>query len=162
MTDRIDPSAWPTPRGPWPEVTNLGQVFDHGRGWCINAAGHPGEAGYPDPARHLPWDECHGPQGSVGQARSGLTGDPLEVSVYMAAPYRFGAHREPTDTAPRLIVETASADGRIERFSLGPGEALRLARMIGRLVDDVTMPMPIRQGCVVAAVHPAAHPVGLG
>jgi hypothetical protein len=145
MTDRIDSSAWPTKRGPWPEVTDLSRLYDHGRSWCINAAGHPGEAGYPDAGLHAPWDECHGPDRSV-QARDGLAGKQGDLCVYVAAPFRFGQPRAVTDNDIRVIIETHSADAVTGRSSLSLGEALRLARMINQLVDDATMPVtPLRE-----------------
>ena len=59
MSDRIDPSSWPSPRGPWPQVSDLSRLYDHGQPWCVNAAAHPDlNDGYPDPDRHLPWHEC--------------------------------------------------------------------------------------------------------
>jgi hypothetical protein len=143
MTDRIDPSHRPSTRGPWPEVTDLGRLYDHGRAWCTNSAGHPGEDGYPDPDRHLPWHECRGPEASLTDVRRELDGEHVEMSVYVAAAYRFGQPRElPLDAPTRLVIDTCQHAGDEEpvRFSLSPGEALRLARILTRLVDDVTFP----------------------
>jgi hypothetical protein len=149
MTDRIDPTTWPTPRGPWPQVEDLSRIYDHGRPWCINAIGHPGDTGYPDAGRHVPWDECHGPGATLTEVRDELSGDQVGLTSYMATPFRFGEQRRSTDPAPRLMIETASehADLPTARISISIGEALRLARLINHLVDQVTMPAtPARAG----------------
>ena len=142
MTDRIDPSAWPSPRGPWPEVNDASRLYDNGARWCVNAAGHPGEDGYPDPERHLPWHECRGPEVWLEGARRDLDGEDLEVSVYLAAPYRFGQQRSPSEQAPtRLVIEAAGpgADSPAVRVSLALGEAVRLARILNHLVDQMSV-----------------------
>ena len=55
MTNRIDPSEWPSRRGPWPEGSDPSRLYDHAQPWCANAAAHPDEHdGYPDPNAHLP------------------------------------------------------------------------------------------------------------
>lgn len=143
MTDRIDPSAWPSPRGPWPEVHDLSRLYDHGRHWCVNAAGHPGENGYPDLERHLPWHECRGPEAWLAGARQDLDGAPLEVSVYVAAAFRFGQPRRlPLRAATRLVLDAwgPAGDDPTVRISLGLGEAVRLARILNHLVDQVSLP----------------------
>jgi hypothetical protein len=142
MTDRIDPTTWPTPRGPWPEVEDPSRIYDHGRPWCINATGHPGEGGYPDPQAHVPWGECHGPDITLTEIRDHLGGDLLDLSVFVAAPFRFGEPRRLVDNTARLVLEAATESSETPsiRFSLGLGEALRLARAINHLVDEVTMP----------------------
>ena len=141
MTDRIDPSAWPSPRGPWPEVDDTSRLYDHGRRWCVNAAGHPGEDGYPDPERHVPWHECRGPEVWLEYARRALDGEDLELSVYLAAPYRFGQQRNASGQAPvRLVIDAADpgAEEFAVRLSLRLGEAARLARILNRLVDQMS------------------------
>jgi hypothetical protein len=56
MSDRIDPSSWPTPRGRWLPVTDLHRIYDHGVPWCLNQAAHPDENdGYPAAQQHVPW-----------------------------------------------------------------------------------------------------------
>jgi hypothetical protein len=141
MTDRIDPSTWPSPRGPWPEVDDLNRLYDHGRRWCVNAAGHPGEIGYPDPDRHLPWHECRGPEAWLHDARRDLDGEHLEVSVYVAAAFRFGQQRHlPLQSPTRLVIDAwAPTEGAV-RVSLTLGETVRLARILNRLVDSVSLP----------------------
>lgn len=93
MTDRIDRENWPTPRGPWHEVLDLSRLYDHGRPWCANAAGHPGEDGYPDPELHRPWHECRSPEAALDGALLGTDGVPADLTVYLAAPFRFGELR---------------------------------------------------------------------
>jgi len=143
MSDRIDPSSWPSPRGPWPEVHDPSRLYDHGRRWCVNSAGHPGADGYPDPQLHHPWHECQGPAVWLEDVRRELTGEQIEVSVCVAAPYRFGQPRAPHDTTSIRVVIDASAIGAEEptlRMSLGLGEALRLARILNHLVDAISLP----------------------
>src|SRR4051812_19880386 len=108
MTDRIDPSVWPSRRGPWPEVREISQLYDHGYWWCVNAAGHPGEDGYPDPERHVPWHECRAPKSSLDGARRDIDGASLEISVYVAAAFRFGQPRQLSLRAPvRVVIDAA-------------------------------------------------------
>ncbi len=140
MTDRIDPPDWPSPRGPWPEVDDITRRHDHGWSWCTNAAGHPGADGYPDAAAHVPWHECRGPEFGLDRARRDLDGEPAEVLAYLAAPFRFGQLRTGTSTEPpRIVLELAAADGQVQRVSLDQGEALRLARVLGALVDSAML-----------------------
>lgn len=91
-------------------------------------------------------DECRSITGSFAGVRADLTGPPLELEVYAAAPFRFGCLRAAvTDpsTTPRVVFECYS-DGGSElgelRFSLALGEALRLARRLEHLVDEVSYP----------------------
>jgi hypothetical protein len=147
MAETTQPPNWPSPRGPWPDVTDSTRLFDHGAWWCVNRAGHPDpEDGYPDVDRHTPWDECHSITGSFTGVRADVTGPPLELELYAAAPFRFGCLRAAaTDTSitPRVVFECYS-DGGSEpaelRFSLPLGEALRLARRLEHLVDEVSYP----------------------
>ena len=142
MSDRIDSLGWPSPRGPWPEVTDLSRLYDHGQPWCVNAEAHPdAEDGYPDPSRHLPWHECRGIELNVDGVMRGLDGEELSMSVYVAAPFRFGKHRAAlAPSSPRLVLESwpADSDQPAHRISLSQGEALRLARMLVRLTDGLT------------------------
>jgi hypothetical protein len=141
MTDRIDPTAWPSTRGPWPEVTDPSRLYDHGRAWCTNAAGHPGDDGYPDPDRHVPWHECRGPELSISEVRRDLDGEQVEMSAYVAAAFRYGQPRElPPQSPTRVVIETweRASDETTMRLSLSAGEALRLARVLTHLVDEIT------------------------
>jgi hypothetical protein len=141
MSDRIDPPNDHLARGPWPPVSDLSRLHDHGWPWCTNAAGHPDRTGgYPDPQRHLPWHECHGPAAFLDGACRDLAGEPLGVRAYNAAPFRFGELREEVPPAqPRVVVETwTSGDKSSVRVSLTAGEALRLARILVRCADDLT------------------------
>lgn len=147
MAETTQPRNWPSPRGPWPEVTDLSRLFDHGAWWCANRAGHPDpENGYPDAEGHTPWDECRSLAGSFAGVRAGLTGPRLEVEVYVAAPFRFGrlaAEVTGVPVSPRVVFECYS-DGDTEsselRFSLPLGEALLLVRRLEHLVDEVSYP----------------------
>jgi hypothetical protein len=142
MKDRNDPPDRPAERGPWPEVTDLGKLYDHGQAWCANARAHPDDnGGYPDPDRHLPWHECRGMEAFVDDARRGLDGDQLGLSAYAAAPFRFGQPREAAQPREaRIVVETwrVNGDEASQRISINTGNALRLARILVRLVDELT------------------------
>jgi hypothetical protein len=142
MSDRIDPADWPSPRGPWPEVTDNSRLYDHGRAWCVNAHAHPDpNDGYPDRDRHLPWHECRGVETYLDGARSDLDGEPVGVGTYVAAAFRFGELREGSSTsAPRVVIETwrLDTDEIAERVSLAPATALHLARILMRAADDLT------------------------
>ena len=95
MSDRIDPSTWPSLRGPWHEVEDLTRLYDHGRAWCAGAAGHPDHnGGYPDPDRHLPWHECRTVETYLEHARRDLHGREVDLSVYGATRFRFGEPRQ--------------------------------------------------------------------
>jgi hypothetical protein len=143
MAARIDPSSLPTPRGPWPVVHGLSQLHDAGRWWCVNSAGHPGEDDYPDAELHVPWRECQGPSVALKGLRRDLDGQALDVNTYVAAPYRFGEPRtQRGDTSTRVVID--AADERAEdpalRMSLSLGEAVRFARILNRLVDEISYP----------------------
>lgn len=143
MSDRIDSSSWPSPRGPWPEWHDLSQLHDAGRWWCVNSAGHPGEADYPDPGLHVPWGECQGPSVLLEDPRRDLDGQPLDVIVYAAAPYLFGESRAGRgDTSTRFVIDAAEAGAEdpLLRMSLSLGEAVRFARTVNWLVDEVSRP----------------------
>ena len=144
MTDRIDSDSWPSPRGPWPEVHDPTRVHDHGRYWCANAAGHPGPDGYPDPDRHVPWHECRSPEAWLHGARRDLDGEPVEVCVYLASRFRFGYPREGAQPAPtRVVLDVEASPGLDDvRVSLDLGEAVRLARILNLLVDQISVVRP--------------------
>lgn len=151
MTDGTDQATWPSPQGPWPEVRDLSRLYDHGRWWCANAAGHPGDDGYPDPTRHVPWDECQTPEAWIDGACQDLDGPPLEVSVYAAAAYRYGqSRRVPVQSPTRLVVDAWEAgkdDARGYRLSMSLGEAARLARVLNHMVDLISA-TPTSSSCV--------------
>jgi hypothetical protein len=68
MPDRVDPPNHAFRRGPWPEVTDLSRIYDHGQPWCVNVAGHSDHNGdYPD-ARHAQGHECHSREAFVDRA----------------------------------------------------------------------------------------------
>jgi hypothetical protein len=141
MSDRIDPPDDGFEQGPWPRADDPGRLFDHGWPWCVNAAGHPDrDGGYPDPERHLPAHECHSRAAFVDGACLDLDGEPLGVSVYNAAPFRFGQRRDEVRPAsPRVVLEAwTSDDETVQRISVTPGEALRLARILVRWADELT------------------------
>jgi hypothetical protein len=144
MANRSDHSTPRPPRGPWPEVNDLDRLFDHGRWWCINAAGHPADQDdYPDAEVHRPWHECRSVEVDLDGACRDLIGDAVFASVYLAEPFRFGMPRtDASVTRPRLVVEFADADEESRRFSVGLGEAARLARILAHLVDHLAFPSP--------------------
>ncbi len=150
MSETTQPENWPSPRGPWPEVSDLSRRFDHGRHWCANAAGHPHpEGGYPDAGVHVPWDECQSAPCLFDDVRVNLLGSIRGLALYGAAPFEFGALRAstPPHRAPRIVLELfpdtlLSGPEEIVRFSLSLGEALRLSRRIPQLVDRLTASLP--------------------
>ena len=82
MADRTDRSSWPSPRGLWPEWTDITQRFDHGASWCGNANGHPGAGrDYPDPDAHVPPLECRTAELAIEDARDGLTGEGRDLEI---------------------------------------------------------------------------------
>ncbi|MDT5105573.1 MAG: hypothetical protein QOI25_3086 [Mycobacterium sp.] len=141
MSNRIHPPEWPSPRGPWPEVDSIDRLYDHGWPWCASAAAHPdNHDGYPDQERHVPWHECHGRELFIDGTRRDLDGEPVGVSVYIAAPFRFGQPRdERLPATARVVLETwTSDDDSSHRVSLTPGQALQLARILVGCADNVT------------------------
>jgi hypothetical protein len=120
MSDRIDPPCDHVERGPWPHVDDSSRLFDHGWPWCINAAAHPDpDGGYPDPERHRPCHECRSRESFVEDVRRDLDGEPIGVSVYNAAPFRFGQPRDDTPpAAPRVVLETWTADDELRSESV--------------------------------------------
>lgn len=145
MVDPIDAATWPSLRGPWPEVSDISRVYDHGWRWCVNARGHPqSSGGYPDVQRHDPWDECRTHTWFLDGARRGLSGPEVELSVYGAAAFRFGQPRDGTSLPrPRVVIESydladeASQPGLI-RLSVPIGEARQFARLLGWAADSLT------------------------
>lgn len=146
LSDCIDPRKSWLPPTEWFSslVSGPGRpTFESacGRAWCTNTARHPGEGGYPDPDRHVPWHECRGPERWISEARRDLDGADVELSVSVAAAFRFGQQREfPVQAPTRVVIETwESASGEtVTRLSVSPGEALRLARVLTHLVDEIT------------------------
>ena len=143
MSDRTQPPNWPSPRGPWPELTDINQLFDHGKPWCATAHGHPEpDDGYPDPDRHVPWNECRSLVSYFDGARRDLSGPRMELEVYAAAAFQYGRLRSEALPQETRIVLDAYVDAPGEeplRLSLPVGEALRLGRRLGQLVDLVTL-----------------------
>jgi hypothetical protein len=146
MSDRTETASWPDPEGPWHRVTDGSRVFDHGRPWCAGAAGHPTEArDYPNADLHLP-QECRSLTTSFDGVVQDLSGSAAELEVYAAAPFRFGEIKtsDHTDDSARIVLEyyAQEAAGEYEltvaRWSLPLGEALRLGRRLGQLIDLVT------------------------
>jgi hypothetical protein len=148
MSHRTQPPNWPSPRGPWPELTEINQLFDHGKPWCAAAHGHPEPGdGYPDPDRHVPWNECRTLVSSFDGARRDLNGAPLELEVYAAAAFQFGTPRsEALPSQTRIVLEAYVDEPGQEpiRVSLPAGEALRLARRITQFVDLASGALTIR------------------
>ncbi len=142
MSDRTQPPNWPSPRGPWPEVTDTSRLFDHGKPWCSTAHSHPEpEDGYPDVNRHVPWNECRTLVSYFDGARHDLSGTPAGLELYAAAVFQFGTlRREALPGETRIVLETYVDEPGQEpvRVSLPVGEALRLARRIGQLVNLVS------------------------
>jgi hypothetical protein len=140
MSDRTQPPNWPSSRGPWPEVTDASRLFDHGKPWCATAHGHPEpDDGYPDPDRHVPWNECRTPVSYFDGTRD-LSGTPVTLELYAAAAFQFGVPRNEALPAETRIVLEAYVDEPGQepmRVSLPAGEVLRLARRITQLVDLV-------------------------
>ena len=143
MSDRTNPASWPNSRGPWHEVKNVTRVYDHGMPWCLNTAGHPDpDGGYPDPAIHLPADECRSAGLCLDGVKCDLTGPTGGLEVYAAQPFRFGELRATArDASTRMVLEFFDETGRVPstRYSLPLGESLRLARRLSQLVDLVTV-----------------------
>ena len=104
------------------------------------------EGGYPDPGRHLPWHECRGVELNVDGVLRELDGEQLGMSVYVAAPFRFGQNRNAVaPSVPRIVLEgwPAETDEPAHRISLTQGEGLLLARSLVRLVDGLIDPRQI-------------------
>lgn len=156
--DRIDPCSDPTPRGPWPPVTDLTRIYDHGRDWCTHRDARPEQNGGYPAAPHLP-SECRTREyflDVVTDARTRLDGErddeqvstAVGLSFYCASAFRFGqARASALPSVPRVVLETWT--GRAEgadrsngaampgRVALTVGEALKLARLIEHVVETV-------------------------
>ena len=141
MPDRTNPANWPNARGPWPEVTGLDQLYDHGRWWCASAAGHPDPEGdgYPDATIH-PADECRTAGLYLDDVVHDLDGPRAGLEAFAAQRFSFGQARVVSDPArTRIVLEFFDEVGSQPptRYSLAPGECLLLARWLGQLVDLV-------------------------
>ena len=140
MPDRTDHPAWPTLRGPWPEVTSLHQIFDYGQQWCINADGHPSpDDTYPDPSLHFPPFECRSASLNIRDARDETDGELCNLEIYATAPYLFGKDRTRRPLAETRIVFDLADDHEqtAARLSVTPGDALRIALHMRRLLDVI-------------------------
>lgn len=109
------------------------------RGACERRGASGCGRGYPDPERHVRAHECHSQAAFLDGARRDLDGEPLGVSVYNAAAFRFGQPRDAAAPAsPRVVLEAWTGDDEpAQRISLTPGEALRLARILVRCADEL-------------------------
>ncbi len=140
MPDRTDHPSWPTPRGPWPEVISLHQIFDYGKRWCVNADGHPSpDDTYPDPSLHFPPFECPSTSLNIRDARDETDGEMCNLEIYAMTPYRFGEDRARQGRNETRIVFDL-ADDREEtaaRLSATPGDALRIALHLTNLVRAI-------------------------
>jgi hypothetical protein len=128
------------PAGPWPVCVGLAQVHDTGMQWCTNAAGHPNiEGGYPDAGIHVPAFECRTRGTTLDGVRAGLDGPAATLEVYAGRPYRYGLPRLAHPSQTRLILEFVDEPNElVHRFSLAPGDALRLSHLLPRLIDHIT------------------------
>lgn len=140
MADRSERPSHHATRGPWPEVTELSQIFDHGARWCINADGHP-EYDYPDSEIHVPPYECRSIGLAVDACRD-LGGAAGALNLYVARQFQFGETRDSASSiGNRLVLEfSGTADDAADRISLTLGDGLRLARHVQRLIDVVDSP----------------------
>ena len=141
MPDRVDPPNQGFRRSRWPEVTELSRIYDHGQPWCVNVAGHSDHNGdYADARRHAQGAECHSREAFLDRARRDLDGEDAgfrmytrrRVSVDDATTSHWARHGWCSRRGHRLC-RAGSAE-----VSLSPGEALRLACALARLVDDLT------------------------
>lgn len=141
MSDPIDPTIAAPQDRPWPEITEPNRVYDFGAPWCINAAGHPdGYASYPDPRIHVPAGECQSRSIYLDDINVDLTGAAFGLQLYAARPFVFGEQRSAERRTPgRVILDfyDPADDNVTARFSIAPGEALRLAAQLSRLVEMI-------------------------
>ena len=135
MPNPIEPRTWPSPRGPWPEVTD-DRIFDTGSPWCVNAAGHPGyHDDYPNRQRHFPPYECR-TRGLYVDAHDGLDGPTCDLDIYVARSYQFGELREEAKPPQTRVVfdlynETNNSS---TRYSVSLGDAARIAmHLLGQI-----------------------------
>jgi hypothetical protein len=140
MPDRTESRNWPSDRGPWPEVTTVQRVYDHGFSWCLERDGHPDPSGggYPDAALH-DTAECQSRPYLFDGLRVGLLGEPVSLAIYGAAPFQFGALRSGAfRPQARIMLDLADdAESSDQRLSLALGDALAVGRSILKLVDLV-------------------------
>lgn len=141
MPDRTEHPTSASSQGPWPEATG-DRLFDYGAPWCANRAGHPGrDDDYPDPARHVPANECR-TRGLWVDALAELMGTACDLEVYVAQPYRFGEVREAEEASGvRVVFDCYNQVTDVQsRFSVSRGDALRVALhlvAVVRSVDEV-------------------------
>ena len=75
------------------------------------------------------------PKSAFGSVRAGYR----RVALRPPAPFWFGQPREAAAPAPaRVVVRPIDTEQPVQRVTLSGGEALRLARVLVRLVDDLT------------------------
>lgn len=141
MAERSDQPAPPSQRGPWPEVTEANQMFDHGAPWCMNADGHA-HYDYPDPEVHVPHFECR-TWGLSLNGRLGLNGPDRALEASIARPFLFGLPRSQAVEADARFQFEVTDDVSDERFvfSLALGDGLRLVEHMLRLIDVVDAPI---------------------
>jgi hypothetical protein len=129
---------------PWPTATGQhgwGPVYDHGIYWCDRADYHPdAHAGYPHPDHYR--TECRSHPGLFSTGRLDYAGEPADIEIYAARPFRYGQRADeqagdPTET--RLILAAVPLDGDESpvRFSLPIAEARNLARHLHQVADVV-------------------------
>jgi hypothetical protein len=130
---------------PWPPATGdrgRGRVYDHGIYWCDRRDYHPdAHAGYPHLDHYR--TECRSHPGLFSTGRLDYAGEPADVEVYAARPFRYG---QPTDQPSaagigetRLVlagVPLAEHEAPV-RFSLPITEARNLARHLHHIADVV-------------------------
>jgi hypothetical protein len=137
VTDRTNPPDRPSASHPWPEVTDLSRLYEHGAPWCVNAAGHPPrEAGCPDPRIHVPPFECPSPGLYIDDIAADLDDPAHGLEIYAARPFQFGQARakEPTPTTRVVFEYVDDKDESIARFSVSLGQSALLALEVLRLV----------------------------
>ena len=76
MRDRVDPPNQAFRRGPWPEVTDLSRIYDHGQP-VVRERRRPlrSQRRFPDAQRHAQGSECHSREALLDRARRDLDGD---------------------------------------------------------------------------------------
>ena len=90
--------------------------------------------------RHVPAFECRTPGTDVDGVRRDLNGPDCALTVYAARAFRFGQPRaDAAEDGTRIVFDLVEAGTDISsRFSLSLGDALRLSRIVERLVDHVS------------------------
>lgn len=143
MAEFTDPARRADPNRRPRSAAGADRVFDPGRRWCANAAGHPhDERHHPGENAHFPNDECRSQSHFADDVRFGLLGDAAELELYAAAPFRHGQPRGRDElgvAAPRIVLEfyglAADCPSAAVRFSVSLAEAALLARQLGLLLD---------------------------